>query len=157
MVRCPFCSADDDRVVDSRLAEDGVAIRRRRECANCAQRYTTFERIEEIGLYVIKRSGEREPFTRDKVLRGVRSASKNRPVDDEVIEGVVVGVEEAMRLLNRDVTSEEVGMATLEALRDIDDVAYVRFASVYKGFEGTEDFAREIGMLVKTTAPKQRG
>jgi transcriptional repressor NrdR len=157
VVRCPFCSADDDRVVDSRLAEDGVAIRRRRECANCAQRYTTFERIEEIGLYVIKRSGEREPFMRDKVLRGVRSASKNRPVDDEVIEGVAVGVEEAMRLLNRDVTSEEVGMATLEALRDIDDVAYVRFASVYKGFEGTEDFAREIGMLVKTTAPKQRG
>lgn len=157
MVRCPFCSADDDRVVDSRLAEDGVAIRRRRECANCGQRYTTFERIEDIGLYVIKRSGEREPFTRDKVLRGVRSASKNRPVDDEVLEGVVVGVEEAMRLLNRDVTSEEVGMATLEALRDVDDVAYVRFASVYKGFEGTEDFAREIGMLVKTTAPKQRG
>jgi transcriptional repressor NrdR len=140
-VRCPFCSADDDRVVDSRLAEDGVAIRRRRECANCAQRYTTFERIEEIGLYVVKRSGDREPFAREKVLR----------------EGVVTSVEESMRVLNRDVTSEEVGMAALEALRDIDDVAYVRFASVYKGFEGTDDFAREIGMLVKTTAPKLRG
>lgn len=157
MVRCPFCSADDDRVVDSRLAEDGVAIRRRRECANCNQRYTTFERIEEIGLYVLKRSGDREPFTRAKILSGVRSAAKNRPVDDEMLNGVAVTVEEAMRLLNRDVTSEEVGMATLETLRDIDDVAYVRFASVYKGFEGTEDFAREIGMLVKTTAPKHRG
>ncbi|MGB8178619.1 MAG: transcriptional regulator NrdR [Acidimicrobiales bacterium] len=157
MVRCPFCSADDDRVVDSRLAEDGVAIRRRRECANCSQRYTTFERIEEITLYVVKRSGEREPFAREKILSGVRSAAKNRPVDDQVLEGLVLGVEESMRLLNRDVTSEEVGMATLEALRDLDDVAYVRFASVYKGFEGTEDFAREIGMLVKTTAPKQRG
>jgi transcriptional repressor NrdR len=157
VVRCPFCSADDDRVVDSRLAEDGVAIRRRRECANCAQRYTTFERIEEISPYVVKRSGEREPFSREKILRGVRSASKNRPVDDAVLEGVAVAVEESMRLLNRDVTSEEVGMATLEALRDIDDVAYVRFASVYKGFEGTEDFAREIGMLIKTTAPKHRG
>jgi len=156
-VRCPFCSADDDRVVDSRLAEDGVAIRRRRECANCAQRYTTFERIEEIGLYVIKRSGEREPFSREKILRGVRSAAKNRPVDDQVLDGVTLVVEESMRLFNRDVSSEEVGMATLEALRDIDDVAYVRFASVYKGFEGTEDFAREIGMLVKTTAPKHRG
>jgi transcriptional repressor NrdR len=144
-------------VVDSRLAEDGVAIRRRRECANCSQRYTTFERIEEISLYVVKRSGEREPFAREKILSGVRSAAKNRPVDDQVLEGLVLGVEESMRLLNRDVTSEEVGMATLEALRDIDDVAYVRFASVYKGFEGTEDFAREIGMLVKTTAPKQRG
>jgi transcriptional repressor NrdR len=157
MVRCPFCSADDDRVVDSRLAEDGVAIRRRRECANCSQRYTTFERIEEITLYVVKRSGEREPFAREKILSGVRSAAKNRPVDDQVLEGLVLGVEESMRLLNRDVTSEEVGMATLEALRDLDDVAYVRFASVYKGFEGTEDFEREIGMLVKTTAPKQRG
>ncbi|HEV3187822.1 MAG TPA: transcriptional regulator NrdR [Acidimicrobiales bacterium] len=157
MVRCPFCSADDDRVVDSRLAEDGVAIRRRRECANCNQRYTTFERIEEIGLYVLKRSGDREPFTKAKILSGVRSAAKNRPVDDEMLNGVAVTVEESMRLLNRDVTSEEVGMATLEALRDIDDVAYVRFASVYKGFEGTEDFAREIGMLVKTTAPKHRG
>jgi transcriptional repressor NrdR len=157
VVRCPFCSADDDRVVDSRLAEDGVAIRRRRECANCSQRYTTFERIEEIAVYVVKRSGEREPFTREKILSGVRSSAKNRPVDDVMLEGLVVGVEESMRLLNRDVTSEEVGMATLEALRDVDDVAYVRFASVYKGFEGTEDFAREIGMLVKTTAPKHRG
>ncbi len=157
MVRCPFCSADDDRVVDSRLAEDGVAIRRRRECANCAQRYTTFERIEEIGLYVTKRSGDREPFAREKILAGVRSAAKNRPVNDEVLEGVAAAVEESMRLLNRDVTSEEIGMSTLEALREIDDVVYVRFASVYKGFEGTEDFAREIGMLVKTTAPKYKG
>ncbi|MGH3732393.1 MAG: transcriptional regulator NrdR [Acidimicrobiales bacterium] len=157
VVRCPFCSADDDRVVDSRLAEDGVAIRRRRECANCSQRYTTFERIEDIAPYVVKRSGEREPFAREKILIGVRSAAKNRPVDDLTLEGLVAGVEESMRLLNRDVTSEEVGMATLEALGDVDDVAYVRFASVYKGFEGTEDFAREIGMLVKTTAPKHRG
>jgi len=157
VVRCPFCSADDDRVVDSRLAEDGVAIRRRRECANCSQRYTTFERIEEIGLYVVKRSGEREPFSREKILRGVRAAAKNRPVDDETLEGLTIALEESMRLLNRDVTSEEVGVATLDALREIDDVAYVRFASVYKGFEGTEDFAREIGMLVKTTAPKHRG
>jgi transcriptional repressor NrdR len=157
VVRCPFCSADDDRVVDSRLAEDGVVIRRRRQCNNCSQRYTTFERIEEIGLFVVKRSGEREPFNREKVLRGVRAAAKNRPVDDEALEALVTGVEESMRLLNRDVTSEEVGMATLEALRDVDDVVYVRFASVYKGFTDTEDFAREIGMLVKTTAPKHHG
>ncbi len=157
VVRCPFCSADDDRVVDSRLTEDGVVIRRRRECNNCSQRYTTFERIEEIGLFVVKRSGEREPFNREKVLRGVRAAAKNRPVDDEALEALVTGVEESMRLLNRDVTSEEVGMATLEALRDVDDVVYVRFASVYKGFSDTEDFAREIGMLVKTTAPKHHG
>jgi len=155
-VRCPFCSADDDRVVDSRLAEDGVAIRRRRECSACNHRYTTFERIEEVGIFVTKRSGEREPFERAKILSGVRSACKNRPVDDVRLDAIAESVEEAMRLLNRDVTSEEVGMATLEALRDVDDVAYVRFASVYKGFEGADDFAREIGMLVKTTAPKLR-
>jgi transcriptional repressor NrdR len=155
-VRCPFCSTDDDRVVDSRLAEDGVAIRRRRECAACHQRFTTFERIEEAALTVVKRSGEREVFDRAKVLRGVRAASKNRPVDDEAMLSIVETVEEKMRLLGRDVTTEEVGMATLDALRPIDDVAYVRFASVYKGFEGTDDFAREIGMLVKTTAPKHR-
>ena len=156
-MRCPFCAADDDRVVDSRLAEDGVAIRRRRECSACSQRYTTFERIEEIGFYVVKRSGERELFNRAKILSGVRAACKNRPVDEESLEQLVMGIEVAMRLLNRDVTSEEVGLVTLEALRTVDEVAYVRFASVYKGFEGTEDFAREIGMLVKTTAPKLHG
>jgi transcriptional repressor NrdR len=156
-MRCPFCAADDDRVVDSRLAEDGVAIRRRRECSACLQRYTTFERIDEVGFYVIKRSGEREPFDRAKILTGVRAAAKNRPVDEEVLDSVVVVVDETMRLLNRDVTTEEVGMAALDALRDVDDVVYVRFASVYKGFEGADDFAREIGMLVKTTAPKLRG
>jgi transcriptional repressor NrdR len=156
-MRCPFCAADDDRVVDSRLAEDGVAIRRRRECSACSQRYTTFERIDEIGFYVTKRSGERELFSRAKILSGVRAACKNRPVDDESLDQLVLGIEEAMRLLNRDVTSEEVGLVTLEALRNVDEVAYVRFASVYKGFEDTEDFAREIGMLVKTTAPKLHG
>ena len=155
-MRCPFCAADDDRVVDSRLAEDGVAIRRRRECSACSQRYTTFERIEEVGFFVVKRSGERQPFERSKVLSGVRSACKNRPVDEEAMELLVLGIEEAMRLLGRDVTSEEIGLLTLESLGQVDEVAYVRFASVYKGFEGTEDFAREIGMLVKTTAPKLR-
>lgn len=105
---------------------------------------------------MIKRSGDREPFDRAKILSGIRSACKNRPVDEELLDSTVESVEEAMRLLNRDVTSEEVGMATLESLRDVDDVAYVRFASVYKGFEDANDFAREIGMLVKTTAPKHR-
>lgn len=156
-MRCPFCSADDDRVVDSRLAEDGVAIRRRRECSACNHRYTTFERIEEVGLFVTKRSGDREAFDRAKILSGIRAACKNRPVDEVRLDAIAESVDEEMRLLNRDVTSEEVGMATLEALRGVDDVAYVRFASVYKGFEDADDFAREVGMLVKTTAPKLRG
>lgn len=155
-MKCPFCSTDDDRVIDSRLAEDGVAIRRRRECSACNQRYTTFERIEEVGFYIVKRSGERELFDRAKIFGGVLSACKNRPVDDESINAIVEKVEEAMRLLGRDVTSEEVGVATMNELRAVDDVAYVRFASVYKGFEDADDFAREIGMLIKTTAPKLR-
>lgn len=133
-----------------------MAIRRRRECSACNHRYTTFERIEEVGLIIIKRSGDPEPFERAKILSGIRSACKNRPVDEARLDAVAESVEEAMRLLNRDVSSEEVGMATLEALRDVDDVAYVRFASVYKGFEDADDFAREVGMLVKTTAPKLR-
>jgi transcriptional repressor NrdR len=107
-------------------------------------------------LSVVKRSGEREPFSREKLLRGVRSACKNRPVDDDALNALADGVEEQMRLLSRDVTSEELGMATLELLRGVDDVAYVRFASVYKGFEDAGDFAREIGNLEKTTAPKRR-
>jgi len=138
------------------LAEDGIAIRRRRECAACRQRFTTFERIEEAGLVVVKRSGDREPFDRDKIIRGLRSAAKNRPVDDEAITAIAGEVEEAMRLLGRDVSSAEVGLATLEALRVVDDVAYVRFASVYKGFSDADDFARELRMLVKTTAPKSK-
>jgi transcriptional repressor NrdR len=133
-----------------------VAIRRRRECSACQQRFTTFERIEEAAVFVVKRSGEREPFSRTKILGGLHSACKNRPVDEEALAALVDGVEESMRVLNRDVSSEEVGMATLEALRKVDDVAYVRFASVYKGFEDANDFAREIGILVKTTAPKLR-
>jgi len=133
-----------------------VAIRRRRECTQCHQRFTTFERIDEVPLFVSKRSGERELFSREKVLRGVRAACKNRPVDPDMLESLVDRVEEEMRMLGRDVTSEEVGVATLEVLRSVDDVAYVRFASVYKGFEEASDFAKEIRMLDKATAPKTR-
>ena len=155
-MKCPFCSVDDDRVVDSRLAEDGVAIRRRRECAACNSRFTTFERIDEVGLVVVKRSGEREPFDREKIVRGVQSACKNRPVEEDQVMALVNGVEESMRLLGRDVSTEELGLAVLEGLRQLDDVAYMRFASVYKDFEGADDFARELKMLVKSTAPKSK-
>ena len=110
-MKCPFCSVDDDRVVDSRLAEDGVAIRRRRECAACNSRFTTFERIEEVGLVVVKRSGEREPFDREKIVRGVQSACKNRPVEEDQVMALVNGVDESRRLLGRAVSTEELGLA----------------------------------------------
>jgi len=156
-VRCPWCLADDDRVVDSRVAEDGAAIRRRRECSGCGHRYTTFERIDEIPLIVVKRSGIRQPFDRAKLIDGLRAATKNRPVTEEQLEVVARDVEDELREAGWESTSEQVGLAVLEHLRVVDEVAYLRFASVYKGFEGVDDFRREVGLLTKTTAPKRPG
>jgi transcriptional repressor NrdR len=144
----------DDKVVDSRVVEAGEAIRRRRECSGCGRRYTTFERVEEVHLVVVKRSGAREPFDRGKIVDGIRRAAKNRPLADADIEAVGAAVEEQMRELGPEVGSEVVGRAVLDSLRTLDPVAYVRFASVYKGFEDVTDFAREVGLLQKTTSPK---
>jgi transcriptional repressor NrdR len=154
-VRCPVCSSLDDKVVDSRLADDGAAIRRRRECLACNRRFTTFERLEEAPLMVTKRSGDRVPFDRAKVVAGVASAAKNRPVDDEQMEQLAADVEEEMRLLGPDVTSQDVGLAVLVRLEALDHVAYLRFASVYKGFETVTDFQREVAVLAKSTEPKR--
>jgi transcriptional repressor NrdR len=143
-------------VVDSRLAEDGVAIRRRRECMSCNRRFTTYERLEEAPLWVVKRGAQREPFERAKVVAGVRAATKNRPVTEEELEGIAQQVEEALRGEGAEVTSQQIGVTVLERLRQVDDVAYLRFASVYKGFEDAGDFQREAGLLTKTTEPKRR-
>lgn len=154
-VRCPYCEAGDDRVVDSRTADGGAAIRRRRECSSCGRRYTTFERIEEVPLVVLKRSGASEPFDREKVVDGLRKAAANRPaLDDAVVEAVAKAVEEQARLSGPEVASQEIGLAVLEQLRELDEVAYLRFASVYKGFEDVSDFEREAALLQKRTAPK---
>jgi transcriptional repressor NrdR len=136
------------------VAEEGAAIRRRRECAGCGHRYTTFERIDEVPLMVIKRSGVRQPFDRGKVIDGLRSATKNRPVTEEQLEVMARQVEDELRD-DVEPSSEQVGLAVLERLRVVDEVAYLRFASVYKGFEGVDDFRREVGLLTKTTAPKR--
>jgi transcriptional repressor NrdR len=155
-VRCPWCQSLEDKVVDSRLAEDGVAIRRRRECMSCNRRFTTYERLEEAPLWVVKRGGQREPFDRVKVVAGVRAATKNRPVSEEELDEIAQQVEEALRGEGVEVTSQQIGVTVLERLRDVDDVAYLRFASVYKGFEDLGDFQREVGLLTKTTEPKRR-
>jgi transcriptional repressor NrdR len=156
-MRCPTCSALDDKVVDSRLAEDGAAIRRRRECMICGRRFTTYERLEELPLIVVKRSEQRQPFDRGKIVAGLRAAAKNRPVSDEQMEAIAAEVEEAMRLEGPDVSSQQVGVAVLDRLRLIDEVAYLRFASVYKGFTDVGDFEREVGLLTKSTEPKRHG
>jgi transcriptional repressor NrdR len=154
-VRCPLCSADDTKVVDSRAAEDGSAIRRRRQCLACNHRFTTYERVEEVPLVVVKRSGQKEPFERAKIIVGVRAAAKGRPVSVEALDALANEVEEGLRLDGPEVTSAQVGLAVLDALRRFDEVAYVRFASVYKGFDAASDFERELTLLAKATEPKR--
>jgi transcriptional repressor NrdR len=154
-VRCPACARLDDKVIDSRTADDGSAIRRRRECLECGHRFTTFERLEEVPLLVVKRSGDRVPFDRDKVATGIAAAAKGRPVTAEQIDAVTLELEEHFRLLGGETPSEQVGVAVLERLRRLDDVTYLRFASVYKGFDEAADFEREVVLLTKATEPKR--
>ena len=144
----------EDKVVDSRTADGGSAIRRRRECLGCGRRFTTFERVEEAHLVVVKRDGTREPFERAKVAAGIRRATKNRPISEAEIAAVAADLEEELRLVGPELRSEAVGRAVLERLRLLDPVSYLRFASVYKGFEDVTDFEREVGLLQKTTLPK---
>lgn len=155
-VRCPYCRTTDDKVVDSRLSENGAAIRRRRECLTCNRRYTTYERLEDLPLLVVKRSGQHDPFDRAKVIAGIERATVNRPVEPATIEALAAEIEEELRGLGIEVGSDQVGRAVLERLRGLDPVSYLRFASVYKGFENASDFEREVGLLTKTTAPKRR-
>jgi transcriptional repressor NrdR len=155
-MRCPRCGGLDDKVVDSRAADDGGTIRRRRQCLACDARFTTYERIEEIPLVVVKRSGQRVAFDRAKVAGGVRAAAKNRPLSDEELGALAEAIEDHLRVSGvSEVTSEQVGLAVLERLRQLDQVAYVRFASVYRGFSEPADFEREITLLAKSSEPKQ--
>lgn len=142
---CPFCRVADTRVVDSRTAEDGAAIRRRRQCGRCGRRFTT---VEIASLHVVKRSGATELFSREKVLAGVRKACQGRPVDDDALAVLAHRVEESVRGLGSpEVPAHEVGLSILGPLRQLDEVAYLRFASVYRGFESMEDFEAEIALL----------
>ncbi len=154
-MRCPYCRENDDKVVDSRVAEDASAIRRRRECLACGRRYTTYERVEDVPVVVLKRSGAGEPFDRAKLRAGIDRAATGR-LDDATVDTIVNEVEEELRVVGGEVGSDRVGMAVLERLRALDPVAYLRFASVYKGFEDIADFERELGELEKTTEPKRR-
>jgi transcriptional repressor NrdR len=144
-MRCPFCRHSDSRVVDSREVEDGQAIRRRRSCPGCGRRFTT---VEELVLAVVKRSGVTEPFSRDKIVRGVRRACQGRPVDEDALQQLAHRVEEAIRSAgSAEVPSQEVGLTILGPLRELDEVAYLRFASVYRSFSSIEDFEKEIRNL----------
>ena len=146
-MRCPYCSHEDTRVVDSRETENGSAIRRRRACTGCGQRYTTFERIEGVPLVVVKRDGRREAFDRAKVVSGLTKACKNRPVLDESIRAICDEVEDLARERGGEITSASLGDEVLTRLSALDEVAYVRFASVYRDFSDLTDFEDVIKEL----------
>ena len=144
-MHCPFCKHDDSRVVDSRSSDDGTSIRRRRQCPECGRRFTT---VESAQLLVVKRSGATEPFSRDKVVGGVRKACQGRPVSEGQLAVLAQRVEDALRAAgSAEIPTHEVGLAILGPLRELDEVAYLRFASVYRAFESLEDFEAEILML----------
>jgi len=151
-MRCPFCRHADSRVVDSREVDEGQAIRRRRSCSACGRRFTTSETMV---LAVVKRSGVTEQFSRDKVVRGVRRACQGRPVDDDALQQLAQRVEESIRSTGvAEIPSHEVGLAILGPLRELDEVAYLRFASVYRSFSSVEDFEKEIADLRQAMADK---
>jgi transcriptional repressor NrdR len=143
---CPSCGATDTKVIDSRPAENGTAIRRRRQCESCEHRFTTYERLEPQ-LMVRKRSGRLEAFSPPKLASGISAALADRPVSGSDVEGVVDELEEEIRARGPQVTSEDIGRLVLDRLRDLDEVAYLRYASVYKEFQGAADFEREMAEL----------
>ena len=150
-MRCPFCKNDDTRVVDSRASDDGSAIRRRRSCAECGRRFTT---VESAVLAVVKRNGVTEPFSREKVMKGVRRSCQGRQVDEDALAKLAAAVEDTVRASgSAEIPSHEVGLAILGPLRELDEVAYLRFASVYRSFESADDFQREIDDLRKDRSP----
>ncbi len=149
-MHCPFCKHEDTKVLDSRVAEDGGAIRRRRSCQACEKRFTT---IEQMQLMIAKRSGTTEPFNRDKAVAGVRKACKGRPVSDDDLARLGQQVEDALRDSGAaEIPAHDVGLAILEPLKCLDEVAYLRFASVYKSFDSVDDFAAEVAALMAASA-----
>ena len=144
-MRCPYCNFEDSRVIDSRTSNEGRVVRRRRECLSCQKRFTTKEYLEEVPLIVVKGDGRREPFNREKILHGIQVACSKRPVSTEAIDHLVDVVEAKLRDGNRDeVSSRQIGQLIMDGLRGVDEVAYVRFASVYRKFQAKEEFLEEL-------------
>jgi len=148
-MKCPFCNADEDKVVDSRTTKDGSAIRRRRECLECGKRFTTYERVEHVALMVVKKDGRREPFDLQKVKVGVLKACEKRPIGMEQVDRFVEEIEQAlMGSVDKEVSSEKIGALVMKKLRNLDEVAYVRFASVYRQFRDINEFMEELRRLL---------
>lgn len=153
-MRCPFCGHIEDKVVDSREAKDGDAIRRRRECLGCGRRFTSYERIDEIPYMVVKKDGRRETFDRGKILNGLLRACEKRPISVGQLEGIVDDAEkEVQESLDRELSTTEIGKVIMKRLKNLDKVAYVRFASVYLEFEDVSAFMNELKALVSSRSP----
>ncbi|MBR5507903.1 MAG: transcriptional repressor NrdR [Clostridia bacterium] len=149
-MKCPYCEYAESKVIDSRPTDEGEAIRRRRECLNCGKRFTTYEKIENIQLMVIKKDGSREQFDREKLLRGIQRSCEKRPVPAAEMERMVNEIENAVQnLLEREVKTEQVGEMVMEKLKEVDEVSYVRFASVYRQFTDVNTFIDEVNKLLK--------
>lgn len=150
-MRCPFCKKDHDKVIDSRSANAGATVRRRRECLACGKRFTTYEKVEEITLYVIKKDGRRDVFDREKIKRGLLNSCKKRPVSLQTIEDIVNRIEiELYENFDREVKSTKIGDLVMRELKSVDHVAYVRFASVYREFKDVGEFMRELKPMLKS-------
>lgn len=148
-MKCPFCGQEKDRVVDSRPSQDGRSVRRRRECESCGKRFTTYEYIEDVSLIVIKNDGRREPFDRQKLQRGIELACKKRPISAKKIASIVEEIEEELQNISKtEITSKEIGETVMRKLKDLDEVAYVRFASVYHKFKDINEFMNELKNLL---------
>ncbi len=148
-MKCPFCDFTDSKVIDSRPTEEGSSIRRRRECINCGKRFTTYEKVESVPIMVIKKDQTREPFDRDKVLSGIIQACRKRPVSMEQMVSMVDNIEfEVQNLMDREITSTQIGEMVMSELKKTDDVAYVRFASVYRQFKDINTFLAEVNKLL---------
>jgi transcriptional repressor NrdR len=153
-MRCPFCSAIEDKVVDTRPSDNEQVIRRRRECAACSRRFTTYERVDEVLPLVIKKDARREPFDRAKVLSGLKKACSKRPVPVEALEAAADKIERSLEAGEKEIPSSRIGDAVMAALRDIDEVAYVRFASVYRSFRDVNELMSELQSLVDNRGRK---
>ncbi|MDA7950621.1 MAG: transcriptional regulator NrdR [Pirellulaceae bacterium] len=154
-MKCPYCRVDNDKVIDSRTSPDGFSIRRRRECFGCKRRYTTYERLDEIATKVVKKGGGREPFSHEKIRRGLEKACWKRPIREEQIQGIIDRVEIAVHSRkDTEIDSEEIGELVMEYLQEVDEVAFVRFASVYRDFEDARDFVDELKPMLKKPASK---
>ncbi|MDK2803063.1 MAG: transcriptional repressor NrdR [Peptostreptococcaceae bacterium] len=154
-MKCPYCDFETSKVVDSRPIEEGNSIRRRRECENCKKRFTTYEKIEQVNVMVVKKDGAREFFDREKILKGIIRSCEKRPISIKQMENIVTDIEkEIVNMMQREISSEEIGNLVMDKLKDIDEVSYVRFASVYRQFKDVNSFLDELKNIIEEKSKK---